>query len=75
MSTFSGVVVSTGMTKTIVVEREIVVTHPLYKKKLKKTRRIKVHTDKAVKVGDVVTFTSIRPLSKEVHFKVISEVK
>lgn len=75
MSTFTGTVVSTSMAKTIVVEREIVVTHPLYKKKLRRTRRVKVHSDVPVKIGDVVTFTTCRPLARDVHFRVVPDSK
>lgn len=73
MSTFTGKVVSTGMARTVVVEREITVTHPLYKKKLKRTRRIKAHTDVSLKVGDVVTIKSSRPLARNVHFRVVAD--
>lgn len=71
MKTYTGKVVSTGMANTIVVEREITVTHPLYKKKLKRTRRTKVHTEAALKIGDTVTFIPSRPLARDVHFRVV----
>ena len=64
-------VISTKMKNTVVVEYTIVRSHPLYKKILRKTKRLKAHTDKTLKVGDKVVVISSRPISKEKHYKVL----
>ncbi len=65
-----GKVVSTKMNKTVLVETERLVPHPLYRKRLKKTKKFKVHDEVGVKVGDKVKIVSTRPLSKDKYFKV-----
>ncbi len=65
-----GKVVSTKMNKTVLVETERLVPHPLYRKRLKKTKKFKVHDEVGVKVGDKVRIVSTRPLSKDKYFKV-----
>ncbi len=65
-----GKVVSTKMNKTVLVEIERLVPHPLYRKRLKKTKKFKVHDEVGVKVGDKVKIVSTRPLSKDKYFKV-----
>lgn len=61
-----GVVVSDKMNKTRVVLIEKKVIHPLYKKTIKKSRKIKMHDEENItKVGDVVLAIETRPLSKE----------
>lgn len=70
--TFTGTVISAGMKNTIRVQVEKVVTHPLYKKQIKRSKVFAVHSvDPAVKKGDVVTIISTRPISKTKHFKVL----
>ncbi len=68
-------IVSTSMEKTVVVEVERQVIHPLYKKIMKRTNRFKAHnTDETLKVGDKVKIAQCKPISKEKHFKVIGKV-
>jgi small subunit ribosomal protein S17 len=60
-----GVVVSSAMDKTIVVQVETVKAHPRYKKVVRRSRRFHAHdADNAAKVGDVVRIVESRPLSK-----------
>lgn len=69
MKTFNGIVVSTKMKDTVVVEVTRRVPHPLYKKLLKKSARFKVHSPNAsVKEGDMVTIVETKPVSKDKHF-------
>jgi small subunit ribosomal protein S17 len=69
---FSGKVVSDKMTKTVVVEVERLVRHPLYKKTLKRTGRIKADTgDLTPKVGQSVKIEQSKPISRDKHFRVI----
>ena len=60
-----GKVVSAKMQKTIVVEVERLMTHPIYKKKYKAVNRFHAHDAKSLaKEGDLVTIESTRPISK-----------
>ncbi|HAR55028.1 TPA: 30S ribosomal protein S17 [Patescibacteria group bacterium] len=63
--TKSGKVVSAQMMATVVVSVDSFVSHPLYHKKIRKTRRFLAHNpaDKA-KLGDWVTIEETRPISK-----------
>ena len=69
--TRTGTVVSDKMDKTVVVAIIDNVRHPLYKKIVKRTVRLKAHDEQnACKVGDVVSITETRPLSKDKHWRV-----
>ena len=60
-----GEVVSTKMTKTIVVEVTRRASHPLYKRIVTKRKKFYAHDEKNVaRVGDVVRLEETRPLSK-----------
>lgn len=60
-----GTVVSIQMNSTAVVSVDSFVNHPLYKKKIRKTKRFLVHDpDNAVSLGDSVTIEETRPISK-----------
>lgn len=65
-----GRVVSTKMLKTVVVLVESTETHPLYKKSFKRSKRYLVHDELGVKDGDIVDILSVRPISKNKHWKV-----
>lgn len=70
MKKIDGKVVSVKMKNTAVVEIARQTIHPLYKKIVKRTKRIKVDTgEKTVAIGDRVTIVETRPISKEKHFK------
>lgn len=68
-----GKVVGTKINKTALVEIERLTPHPLYKKRLKKTKKFQAHDEIGVKIGDKVKIVSSRPISRSKHFKV-SEV-
>jgi small subunit ribosomal protein S17 len=60
-----GQVVSTKMTKTIVVEVSRRVPHPLYKRIVAKRKKFYAHDEQeSAKTGDVVRIVECRPLSK-----------
>ena len=60
------------MQRTIVVQVERRVRHPIYKKILKRTTRIKADTNNLeIGVGQTVKIEQTRPLSRDKHFKVI----
>ena len=67
-----GKVVSNKMDKTVVVAIEDHVKHPLYKKIVKRTVKLKAHDEQnACGVGDLVSIMETRPLSKEKHWRVV----
>ena len=58
------------MEKTVVVAIEDNVRHPLYKKIVKRTVRLKAHDENnECRVGDVVEIMETRPLSKDKHWR------
>lgn len=77
--TRTGVVVSDKMDKTIVVAIQGTVTHPLYKKTIKRTEKFKAHDENnECGVGDRVTIMETRPLSKDKNwrlYKIIEKAK
>ena len=63
---FVGVVKSDKMDKTIVVSVETTTLHPLYKKYVVRSKKLKAHDEKnEAKTGDRVRVTECRPISKE----------
>ncbi len=67
---FAGVVVSTKMNKTIVVEVERKYLHPLYKKQVISHKKYHVHDEKQeTKVGDTVRIIETRPISKTKFYR------
>jgi small subunit ribosomal protein S17 len=60
-----GVVTSDKMDKTIVVNVERLIKHPLYKKYVKRTKKFYAHDEEnAARIGDYVEIRETRPLSK-----------
>jgi len=75
MKNIIGKVVSTSMAKTVVVAIERQTIHPIYKKIIRRTKRVKAHSeDKSLKIGDMVKIVPTKPLSKEKHFKVVKKI-
>ena len=69
-----GVVVSDKMDKTVVVQVERRVMHPVYKKYIKSSKKYHAHDENnACKVGDVVRIQECRPISKTVTWVVLEE--
>ena len=74
--TRTGRVISDKMDKTIVVAVEDNVQHPLYKKTVKRTYKLKAHDEENVcSVGDVVKVMETRPLSKDKRWGLVSIIK
>lgn len=68
---FIGIVKSTGMQKTAVVEVTKKTPHPMYKKLLKKSKKYKVDTGELILTqGDSVRIVETHPISKEKYFKI-----
>jgi len=70
--TRTGRVVSDKMDKTIVVAVETRVPHPLYKKIIKRTYKLKAHDENNdCGIGDVVRVMETRPLSKDKRWRLV----
>ena len=67
-----GKVVSNKMDKTIVVAVENHVKHPLYKKVVKSTYKLKAHDENnECNIGDTVKVLETRPLSKDKRWRLV----
>ena len=71
-----GEVVSDRMDKTIVVAVRDNVRHPLYKKIVKRTYKLKAHDENnECKIGDTVKVMETRPLSKEKRWRLVEIIE
>lgn len=71
-----GLVVSDKMDKTIVVAIADRVAHPLYKKIVKKTYKLKAHDEQnTAHVGDKVKVMETRPLSKDKRWRLVEVIE
>src|SRR3954470_19414969 len=74
--TLSGTVTSDKMDKTVVVAVEVVHTHRLYGRAIRRTHKFKAHDPaNAYHIGDTVEIRESRPLSREKRFVVSKLVK
>ena len=70
--TLVGTVVSNRMEKTIVVRIERRTLHPLYKKYITRTKKIKAHDEgNLCQIGDLVKVIESRPLSKDKRWNLL----
>ena len=71
-----GMVISDKMDKTIVVAVVDSVKHPLYKKVVKRTYKLKAHDEQnECRVGDKVKVMETRPLSKDKRWRLVEIVE
>jgi small subunit ribosomal protein S17 len=71
-----GYVTSDKMDKTIVVEVEDRVKHPLYGKVIRRTSKVKVHDEgNTAGVGDFVQISESRPLSATKRWRLVEIVE
>ena len=71
-----GKVTSNKMDKTIVVAIEDHVKHPLYKKIVKRTYKLKAHDENnECGLGDIVQVMETRPLSKDKRWRLVEVVE
>ena len=71
-----GKVVSDKMDKTVVVAIQDNVKHPLYKKIIKNTIRLKAHDENnTCGIGDRVLVMETRPLSKDKRWRVVEIIE
>ena len=74
--TRTGKVVSDKMDKTIVVAVEDHVKHPLYKKIVKRTYKLKAHDENnECNIGDTVKVMECRPLSKDKRWRLVEIIE
>jgi len=73
---YTGTVVSDKMEKTITVAIESKNMHKLYKKLIKKTKKLTAHDENnTAKMGDIVTIMETRPISKNKRFRLVEVVR
>lgn len=71
----TGVVTSNKMTKTVVVEISRTFRHPLYKKVIHSSRRMKAHDEMGCQIGDEVQIVESQPISRQKRWVVELIVK
>jgi len=74
MKVFTGIVIRTS-DKTAKVAVTRVVAHPIYKKRIKKTKNFLVHDEVGVEVGAQVKFVDSKPYSKLKRWKIVEGTK
>ena len=73
---YHGRVVSDKMDKTITVAVDTYVTHPVYGKRVKYTKKFKAHDENnTAKMNDIVQIMETRPLSATKHFRLVKIVE
>ncbi|MDU7281564.1 MAG: 30S ribosomal protein S17 [Leuconostoc citreum] len=73
---YQGRVVSDKMDKTITVAVDTYVTHPVYGKRVKYTKKFKAHDENnTAKMNDIVQIMETRPLSATKHFRLVKIVE
>ena len=74
--TRTGIVVSDKMDKTITVAVRDNVRHPLYKKIVKRTYKLKAHDENnEANIGDTVRVMETRPLSKDKRWRLVKIIE
>lgn len=73
---YIGRVISDKMDKTVVVGLERLMMHPLYKKSVRRTKRVKCHDKRnECSIGDIVRIEETRPISKEKNSRVVEIIE
>ncbi len=70
MQIFTGKVIAKHDEKTVKVEIVRLMAHPVYKKRLKRSKNYLVHDEVGVKVNDRVRFVACKPMSKRKCWKI-----
>ena len=71
----TGIVTSNKMTKTVVVEIGRTFRHPLYRKVVHLSKRVKAHDELGCQIGDQVQIVESRPISRDKRWVVESIIK
>lgn len=69
MKIYQGKVTGMKMAKTLTVEVERILAHPVYKKRFKRSKKYHVHSELEHKLGDIVRFVECPPISKSKRWK------
>lgn len=70
-----GTIVSDKGDKTVIVKVERRLTHPLYKKTIRRSKRYAAHDEtNQYKIGDVVRIEECRPMSKTKTWAVVEKI-
>jgi small subunit ribosomal protein S17 len=73
---YIGKVVSDKGDKTIIVLIEAYKEHPLYKKRVKSSKKFVAHDEKnEANIGDVVSIIETRPLSKTKRYRLVKIIE
>lgn len=70
-----GIVTSNKMNNAVTVKVTYKVRHPFYKKLITKSKKFKAQDEIRVEVGQKVKIIETKPISKDMHFKVMEVVK
>lgn len=70
-----GVVSSDKMTKTVVVNVDRLVKHPIYRKYVRKRKKFMAHDEIGAKIGDKVRIIETRPLSARKRWRVVEIIQ
>ncbi|AUB32087.1 30S ribosomal protein S17 [Spiroplasma floricola] len=74
--TYTGRVVSDKMDKTITVLVETYKNHPIYKKRVKYSKKYKAHDENSqAQMGDRVEIMETRPMSKTKNFRLVKVIE
>jgi small subunit ribosomal protein S17 len=71
MKTLEGKVISAKMDKTITVVVEHLWEHPMYGKRIKRSKKYLVHAEDKVKEGQIVLIAETKPMSKKKSWKLL----
>ena len=71
----TGFITSNKMMKTVVVEITRTYQHPLYRKVVHSSKRVKAHDELDCNIGDEVRIVESRPISKQKHWVVETIIK
>ena len=70
-----GIVSSDKMTKTVVVNVDRLVKHPIYRKYVRKRKKFMAHDETGAKIGDKVRIIETRPLSARKRWRVVEIIQ
>lgn len=75
MKVYQGIITGMKMAKTITVDVERFLAHPIYKKRFKRSKKYQVHSENEHKIGDVVKFVECPPISKTKRWSLLDSSK
>ena len=70
-----GVVSSDKMTKTVVVNVDRLVKHPIYRKYVRRSKKFMAHDEMGAKIGDKVRIIETRPMSARKRWRVVEIIQ